>query len=207
MNGGGLANNYTVVSVESPGTATFTQSGGTMTAVVLFWLPLRLQWDLHAERPRTLSGNDDEDIGDSGNGNFAQSGGNNNFSSCYLGSAVGGNGTYNLSGTGHHRTDAENVGYSGTGSFTQSNGSNTNPNNYSSTNTSGLYLGYYSARGERTRSAGAASCRPQTSTWATTRAPRLCSNRRRAPIPLIISPSAPAGGNNIRAARSPSTAA
>jgi hypothetical protein len=72
-----------------------------------------------------------EEIGSSGTGIFTQSGGTNSVSAIggneglFLGTDVGGTGTYNLSGSGLLSvTYQEVIGSSGTGSFTQSGGTN-----------------------------------------------------------------------------------
>jgi autotransporter-associated beta strand protein len=79
----------------------------------------------------SLSAVNNEYIGDSGTGNFTQSGGSNSVPSSvgglYLGNSPGGGGTYNLSGNGWLSvTYSEYVGLSGTGAFTQTGGTNGN---------------------------------------------------------------------------------
>ena len=67
----------------------------------------------------------DVDVGDTGAGNFVQSGGSNSLGNdLYLGYSLGSSGSYNLSGGLLIACDQW-VGYSGTGSFTQSGGTQT----------------------------------------------------------------------------------
>ena len=72
-------------------------------------------------------------VGNSGTGNFIQSGGTNAiFSELDLGCSSGGNGTYSLSGSGRLSASGEDVGdasYS-TGNLTQSGGSNAITSNF-----------------------------------------------------------------------------
>jgi hypothetical protein len=68
-------------------------------------------------------------VGSSGNGIFTQSGGtsttvNPYYCNLFLGANTGGNGIYNLSGTGQLNAWCEDVGYYGTGTFVQSGGIN-----------------------------------------------------------------------------------
>ena len=64
-------------------------------------------------------------VGNSGTGNFTQTGGTNSLNSfLYLGYDAGGSGTYSLGGSGQLSTVYEYVGYWGTGSVTQTGGLN-----------------------------------------------------------------------------------
>ena len=66
-----------------------------------------------------------EIIGDSGTGEFNQTGGTNGiWDTLHLGFNSGSSGTYNLSGTGTLSAGWESVGGSGTGTFTQTGGTN-----------------------------------------------------------------------------------
>jgi RHS repeat-associated protein len=72
----------------------------------------------------SVSGN--EYVGDSGTGNFNQTGGQNTCSNLYLGYFAGDSGSYSLSGTATLSVSGnEYVGYNGTGNFNQSGGTNT----------------------------------------------------------------------------------
>jgi hypothetical protein len=63
-------------------------------------------------------------VGMGGSGQFSHSGGENDFTTVYLGYGPGDSGTYNLSGTGAMYPSSVYVGYSGTGTFTQTGGNN-----------------------------------------------------------------------------------
>ena len=81
-----------------------------------------------------LSAQYDEFVGQSGTGNFAQSGGANTVAdTIYLGYYTGSSASYSLSGTGKLSAYDEYLAYSGTGNFTQSGGTNAISD--------GLYLG------------------------------------------------------------------
>ena len=113
------------------GTGKFTQSGGTNA--VSGNGSLSIAYTSGSSGTYTLSGGSlsavVESVGIFGTANFTQSGGTNTIPSStgwalYLGSNVGSNATYSLSG-GSLSVPNEFVGYSGTGTFTQSGGTNT----------------------------------------------------------------------------------
>ena len=72
----------------------------------------------------SLSAGFNENVGDTGNGSFTQSGGTNSCSFFYVGANAGSSGTYSLSGSGPLSSSFEWVGNSGTGAFTQTGGNN-----------------------------------------------------------------------------------
>ncbi len=78
-----------------------------------------------------------ERIGDTSTGSFSHTAGTNTIDrTLHLGYDAGGNGTYELSGTGQLSARSEYVGYNGTGHFVQTGGTNT-IRRYGN-----LYLGY-----------------------------------------------------------------
>ena len=87
----------------------------------------------------TVSNWGSEFIGNSGTGNFLQSGGSNTVTGeLVLGNSPGSSGTYSLGGSGLLSASYEYVGCYGTGTFIQSGGTNTIAND----EFQGLYLGY-----------------------------------------------------------------
>ncbi len=118
------------------GTGTFTQSGGTNNVTYGNQGAVYLGYNVGSNGTYSLGSSGllsawSETVGNSGTGNFTQSGGTNTISrNLYIGESAGSNGTYNLSGgllsVG---SDAYNVGetlgYNGMGAFIQSGGTNT----------------------------------------------------------------------------------
>ena len=110
----------------SSGTGTFTQTGGTNSALYLYL-------GQYGSGTYNLSGSgrvsaQGEYLGYSGTGTFTQTGGNNSIAnSLYLGFYAGGSGTYSLSGSGRLSAASEYVGdTSGAiALFQQTGGSNT----------------------------------------------------------------------------------
>ena len=122
-----------------------------------------------------------EYIGNSGIGNFVQSGGMNMApGEVNVGFSVDSCGAYSLSANGQLTSPYENIGNSGSGSFTQSGGTNS---------TGSLYIGFHNTSSGTYGLTAAASFLRRASMLASTPAPR-CSSRAAASIARPTSASA-----------------
>ncbi len=132
ISGGLLSASYQYVG--SSGTGTLTQSGGSISLVFGLWLGYNPgdagTYNLNSGLLSVYNGSGDgpffESIGDSGSGNFIQTGGTNSMSGggLSLGGNTGASGTYSLSGASLLSMANEYVGSAGAGTFTQSGGTN-----------------------------------------------------------------------------------
>ena len=132
LSGPGLLSAANCEYVGYSGTGTFSQSGGSNEVANLSWLCLGCQPG--SSGSYNLSGSgflsaSAQVVGNGGTGTFIQSGGTNSFGGylapsfgLVIGSGVGSNGVYSLSGSGLLTGSCMCVGYSGTGTFTQSAG-------------------------------------------------------------------------------------
>jgi hypothetical protein len=111
--------------IGASGTGRFAQSGGAHAVTNALYLGYFSTgtgtYDLSGGSLSALYGY----IGRYGSGTFTHSGGTHSVYGLFLGSNSGGNGIYDLSGTGSLYASFEDVGLSGTGSFNQSGGTHT----------------------------------------------------------------------------------
>ena len=120
LSGGLLTTNFTEVGYASSGA--FVQTGGTHSANYLH-LATVVGGSSSYNLSSGLLAVNWAYIGTLGTGSFVQSGGSNSIATYLtLGSAVGGNGTYILSGSGRLSADREDVGFFGSGIFLQTGG-------------------------------------------------------------------------------------
>jgi hypothetical protein len=132
LSGTGSLNAGNNESIGEYGTGTVTQSGGTNTVSNTLYLGVfsgsNGTYNLSGTGSLSVAGYEyiGGYIAPSGTGTFIQSGGTHTVSGpLVLGLGIGGNGTYNLSGTGSLIAGSESIGVQGTGSFTQSGGTHT----------------------------------------------------------------------------------
>jgi autotransporter-associated beta strand protein len=132
---GGLPGANDTALISNGGTASIVQSGPVCSTLTISDTQGRGMLNMTAGNLAASTIN----LGVSGSGGLAQSGGTNNVSNLYVGQDMTGSGTYTLSGSGLLSGTTEYIGNFGAGSFFHSGGANT----VSGT----LYVGYTSASG------------------------------------------------------------